>query len=165
MGGDSSADGEGAPRPPGDVATIRDVLAGAARALVTELDAHACTISRSIGDLLVDLIDYSKEGKGVQVGHGYLISDYPLTREVLERLEPRTVCLQEPPFDEHEAQLLRTLGFDSLLMLALETNGQAWGLVEVYDSGRKAFTDAEIDAAQRIVAEAGVALTRLVGPA
>ena len=56
--------------------------------LLQALGANACTISRAIGDLLVGLVDYSPDGP-VQAGHGYLISDYPATREVLEHLRPQ----------------------------------------------------------------------------
>ena len=67
---------------------VSGLLAAAARLLVDVLPASACAISRALGDLLVVLAEYT-ESQSVQTGHGYLISDYPLTREVLERVEPR----------------------------------------------------------------------------
>jgi hypothetical protein len=36
------------------------------------------TISRVIGDLLVDLIQHKEAEKPDRLGHGYLISDYPV---------------------------------------------------------------------------------------
>ena len=64
--------------------TVPGLLAETARAYVELLDAPACTISRVIGDLLVDLMQHQKSGKPDRLGHGYLISDYPLTRAVIE---------------------------------------------------------------------------------
>jgi len=148
-----------------EATTVPQLLATTARAIVDALGAQACTISRAIGDLLVDLVDYSPTGAGVQVGHGYLISDYPETRAVLDRLVPRTVYLNDPAADGKEVALLRELGFDSLLMVPLQAKGAAWGLVEVYDNTKDGFTDANVAEAQRFVARAGTALAKLGRPA
>jgi GAF domain-containing protein len=141
--------------------TVPQLLAATARAIVHRLDAKACTISRAIGDLLVDLVDYSPTGSGVQVGHGYLISDYPETRAVLERLESHRVFARDAEADAKELALLRELGFDSLLMVPLEVNGTAWGLVEVYDNRADGFTDVQLAEARKLVDRAGTALTKL----
>ena len=142
--------------------TVPGLLSTTARVLVASLNASACTISRAIGDLLVDLVDYSPTGS-VQLGHGYLISDYPATREVLEELRPNAVSVADPSADEHEVALLRQLGFESLLMLPLAVNGAAWGLVEVYNRDRDRFSQRDLEAASDIVAHASAALTRLAG--
>jgi hypothetical protein len=140
--------------------TVPAVLSVTARGLVDSLDAAACTISRAIGDLLVDLVDYSPGGP-VQIGHGYLISDYPATREVLEELQPRAVSVADGSSDEREVGLLRQLGFDALLMLALTRDGSAWGLVEVYDRNRERFDGVDVAVAQQVVERASAALVRL----
>jgi GAF domain-containing protein len=144
--------------------SVPGLLSSAARIFVELLDARACTISRVIGDLLVDLMQHQREGKPDRLGHGYLISDYPLTRVVIEEGEPRTAFLDDPDVDPAEARLLRELGYDSLLMFAIESNGSAWGLVEVYEHGRR-FTDEEIELARSLVAEVGETLGRLERPA
>jgi GAF domain-containing protein len=162
---DSAADSEDMLLALDEAATVPQLLAATARAIVDELDAQACTISRAIGDLLVDLVDYSSTGAGVQVGHGYLISDFPETRAVLEQLKPQTVFAKDPEADGQEVALLRELGFDSLLMLPLEADGTAWGLVEVYDNRTDGFTPNHVADAQRFVVRAGAALTKLGGPA
>ena len=64
--------------------TVPGLLGALARAYVDVVGARSCTISRVIGDLLVDLIQYQQEGEPQRLGHGYLISDYPLTRAVIE---------------------------------------------------------------------------------
>jgi GAF domain-containing protein len=147
-----------------EATTVPQLLAATARAIVGELGAQACTISRAIGDLLVDLVDYSPTGPGVQVGHGYLISDYPQTRAVLEELAPQTVFAKDPEADAQEVALLREVGFDSLLMLPLEADGTVWGLVEVYDNTTGGFTHDHVAEAQRFVARASAALAKLGRP-
>lgn len=139
--------------------TVSKLLRATARMLVTRLDASACTVSRVIGDLLVDLVDYSVPGPIQQLGHGYLISDYPLTREVLEQVEPRTVFTGDDEADEAEVRLLKHFGFDALLMLALPGNGSIWGLFEVYRS--EPFSQSEVELAQQIMAVAAARLDEL----
>ena len=111
--------------------TVPGLLSTAARSFADLLDARACTISRVIGDLLVDLMQHSREGRPERLGHGYLMSDYPLTRAAIDERKPYTVFLDDPDVDRAEAALLRELGFDSLLMLPLEAEDTAWGLIEV----------------------------------
>src|ERR671930_363476 len=118
-------------------ATVAELIGVTARAFVEVLDAPACTISRVIGDLLVDLVQHRRSGATDRLGHGYLISDYPLTRTVIEERAPRTVYTGDPDADAAETNLLGELGFDSLLMLPIEAEGSAWGLVEVSENGRR----------------------------
>jgi GAF domain-containing protein len=141
--------------------SVASLLGASARSFAELLGAPGCTISRVIGDLLVDLIQH-RETEGLnRLGHGYLISDYPLTRQVIEGREPRTVFIDDPDVDPAEARLLRELGFDSLLMVALEENDAAWGLVEVYGQKGRRFKDDEIDLARELAAEASEALANL----
>jgi GAF domain-containing protein len=141
-------------------ASVAELLGATARAFVDVLDAPACTISRVIGDLLVDLVAHQRTGKPDRLGHGYLISDYPLTRMVIERREPRSVYAADPDADPAETGLLRELGFDSLLMLPIETEDSAWGLVEVYANDRR-FEPADVALARTLVAEVGSVLEQL----
>lgn len=140
--------------------SVPGLLATTAELLVEQLGATACTISRAIGDLLVDLVDHSPYGP-VQAAHSYLISDFPLTHVVLEQGTPRHVQADDVAADPREAALMRRLGFDSLLMLRMQCGDDLWGLVEIYDNRRGGFTADEVAAAQRIVADAGRELFRL----
>jgi hypothetical protein len=142
-------------------ATVAELVGATARAFIDLLDAQACTISRVIGDLLVDLVQQRREGNPSRLGHGYLISDYPLTREVIERLEPRTVYTKDADADLAETKLLQELGFDALLMLAINAGGEAWGLVEVYADRPFELDDVTLgDALARQVEEALERLSR-----
>ena len=142
--------------------TIRGLLGTACREAVGLFDATACAISRVIGDLLVDLIQHRSTGEEAEtLGHGYLISDYPLTREVIEQRRPETVFLGDPDTDESEATLLKTLGFDALLMLPIEAGGEAWGLVEVYGDAGRRFDERDVEVVTTLVQQVGERLEQL----
>ena len=137
------------------------VLGATARGIVELLGAQGCTISRVIGDLLVDLVQHRRAGEAESLGHGYLISDYPLTREVIEQRRPQTVFLGDADADENEAVLLRTLGFDSLLMAPIEAGGEAWGLVEVYGEHGRRFETQDVAVVTGLVQQVGERLEQL----
>ena len=140
--------------------TVPALLATTAQLLVDRLGASACTISRAIGDLLVDLVDHSPAGP-VQAAHSYLISDFPLTQRVLEDGTPEKVWIGDAAADPREAALMRRLGFDSLLMLRMQNDATPWGLVEIYDNRAGGFTADDLANAQRIVDGASRELARL----
>ena len=144
--------------------TVPGLLGATARAYVELLDAPACTISRVIGDLLVDLMQHQKSGKPDRLGHGYLISDYPLTRAVIEERRPQTVSQNDPEPDPNEVKLLQELGYDALLMVAIEAGDGPWGLVEVYGEKGRRFKDDEVELAQDLASEVGEILRQLELP-
>jgi GAF domain-containing protein len=141
--------------------TVPGLLASAARSLVELLEAQGCTISRVIGDLLVDLIQHRRTGEPDSLGHGYLLSDYPLTREVIDERTPRTVSLEDPEADESEAHLLKRLGFGALLMAPIEAGDAAWGLIEVYGERGRRFQGPDVDVVIDVARETGERLTQL----
>jgi len=141
--------------------SVSGLLRTAARTFVELLEVPACTISRVIGDLLVDLIQHRHSGKQDRLRHGYLISDFPLTRAVIEEREPQTIFLDDPKADPAEAALLRELGFGSLLMAAIEVRDSAWGLVEVYGEQGRQFNDEEVGLVRDLAAEVGELVARL----
>jgi GAF domain-containing protein len=120
---------------------LLDVLSGTAHELVDALGAQACGISRAIGDMLILVVEYADDGRSIQLGQGYLVSDYPETTRVLADREPRALTLDDPDVDGSEAAVLRELGYGSLLMLPLVLNDELWGLVEVYRSDMRRFSD------------------------
>jgi GAF domain len=143
--------------------TVRGLLGTACRELVELLDATACAISRVIGDLLVGLDEHTKSGRPLAHGHEYLISDFPLTRVVVETGEPRWVSRLDENADEKEVALLAKLGFEALLMVCLPTGGGCWGLVEVYEDNGL-FDEARARTAARFAARTGSLLERLEAP-
>jgi hypothetical protein len=139
---------------------IRGLLGSACREAVGLLDATACAISRVIGDLLVGLDEHTRSGRPLAHGHEYLISDFPLTRAVVERGKPRWVSRLDEDADPQESALLEKLGFESLLMVGLPAAGGCWGLVEIYNE-RGAFDEGQAQLADRFARETGVLLDRL----
>jgi transcriptional regulator with GAF, ATPase, and Fis domain len=130
---------------------LLDVLTTMADDLVVQLDADACAISRVIGDVLILVAERVQDGGTLQQGQGYLVSDFPQTAEVLQSREPRALTLDDADIDSGEAFILREHGFGSLVMLPLELNGSAWGLVEVYRSERRPFSEADIRLAGKLI--------------
>jgi hypothetical protein len=130
---------------------LRDALSTMADTLVAELHADACAISRVIGDVLILVAEWVRDGTGLQQGQGYVVSDFPQTAEVLETRNPRALTLDDADLDAGEAFILREHGFGSLVMLPLDLNGVAWGLVEIYRVDRRPFSEAEIRRAGELI--------------
>jgi GAF domain-containing protein len=126
--------------------------------LVELLGAGRCSISRIIGDLLVELSDHLRSGEHRPL-ELFLVSDYPLTQEVIEAGEPRLVTRADPNADPAEAALLERLGFDSLLMLPLRSRGQNWGLIEAYAD--EPFSERQVRLATTVADQVGVLLAEL----
>jgi GAF domain-containing protein len=141
--------------------TIPGVLHATCRTLVDLLGAQACALSRRLGDVLVQLEEVVQPGRSLIIGQGYVVSDYPLTGEVLEQRVPRRVSLHDLDADAAEAALLRELGYDALLMLPLVVGDEPWALVEVYDAGERRFSAADADLATTVVERAAARLAEL----
>ena len=126
---------------------LGDALTQLAHELVARTGADACVLSRIVGDVLIVTRALSAEAL-LDMGQGFLVSDYPATVRVLESGEPAALTLADEDVDEHEAELLRELGFASLLMLPFDVAGQPWGLAELYRREVRPFGAPEIDAAR-----------------
>lgn len=120
--------------------SVSQLLRVACRELAAQTDAEHVSISRAIGDLLVELAHHERTGRELPL-ELYLVSDYPLTRDVLESGEPRSAASTDPDADAAETELLERLGYDALLMLPLRSAGRSWGLVELYAGGGVDFHD------------------------
>jgi GAF domain-containing protein len=134
------------------------VLRATCRELVELVGADGCVLSRVIGELLIEVAEYARSGNQLSLGHGYLIPDYPLTQDVIELREARTVSLADPDADASEAALLRELGFETLLMLPLVSKGECWGLVELYGKGGDGFGEEHIRRAVPVLERAAALL-------
>jgi GAF domain-containing protein len=131
---------------------LADVLSAATRELVGALDADACGISRVIGDMLILVAEHAVDERTLQLGQGYLVSDYPETGRVLDRRESRALTIDDEDVDEAEAAVLRELGYGALLMLPLVLYDDVWGLVEVYRKTVRPFSDDDARAATALLA-------------
>ncbi len=75
----------------------------------------------------------------------FSLEQYPVTRQVLEALQPVQMHAQDPNIDPSELELMRRGEANTLLMLPIVAREQAIGLVELecHDAGR-VFTEREI---------------------
>ena len=137
---------------------VQDLLLATARRLVERLDADGCAISRAIGEALVLMTEFSLDGRRLTNSHGYLVSDFPLTQQVIADGSPVTLSLLDADVDPGEACVLQDLGYTALAMLPLRVGGTTWALVEVYRAAPRRFDAADVAAAAAIVAETGSAL-------
>ena len=137
---------------------VQDLLLSTAHRLVEQLDGDGCAISRAIGEALVLMVELSVDGRPLTKGHGYLVSDFPLTQRVLADGTPLTLSLLDADVDPGEARVLRDLGYTALAMVPLRVGGEVWALVEVYREASRRFDADDVDAAVAILEEAGSAL-------
>jgi GAF domain-containing protein len=131
-------------------ATVPELMRLAARLVTELLGGNGCAISRILGDVLVELAEFAGTRQTLYLGHGYLISDYPLTREAVEQRQPRSVYVHDPDADQREVELLKELQFASLLMVPICVGETVWGLAEIYREGVPRFVDADAERAKRV---------------
>jgi len=129
---------------------LGDALHGRAQDLRARLDADACAISRAVGDVLIVVAHDTTVGVTLQFGQGFLVSDYPVTKRVLETGDPIALTLADTDADEDEARVLRELGFAALAMLPFDVGGERWGLVEAYRLDARPFDAASLAAARTL---------------
>jgi transcriptional regulator with GAF, ATPase, and Fis domain len=123
---------------------LLEALHDRARELVAATAADACVISRVLGDVLVIVTHVTTDRAPLDLGQGFLISDYPLTQAVVRTGEPAQLSVEDDDADEAEVRLLGELGFATLLMLPLALVGERWGLIELYRRPASHFTSKEI---------------------
>jgi diguanylate cyclase (GGDEF)-like protein/putative nucleotidyltransferase with HDIG domain len=135
------------------------VLDRACKQLTALLGATAAEISRLEEDVLrsESALWPAPYDSGKQ-DYGYLLGDYPLTREVLESGRPTSVSLGDDGVDPAEAFVLREVRMQAVLMLPLEVSGRTWGLIEVYDARPRTFNQAETGLAELVIRQAAVLL-------
>lgn len=144
--------------------TLPGLLHATTRELVDSVDGVASAISRRVGDVLIQVAEHARDGRTLVLGHGYLITDFPLTQYVLDAGDPVTCSLLDDSCEPTEGALLRELGLDSLLMLPLAMPSGVWGLAEVYVNGR-AFTEDDVERAAPLARVFGELVERLPAPA
>jgi len=131
---------------------LLDALTKVAHELLAATNADACVVSRVLGDVLIVLTQATAAGETLSFGQGFLVSDYPATASVLRDMTPLSLTLADEAVDAAEARLLREFGYASLLMVPFELAGEPWGLVELYRRAERHFDDAEVTAAQTLLA-------------
>jgi putative nucleotidyltransferase with HDIG domain len=144
--------------------TPSSLLQATARELQERLDARTTIISRRDGERLREVASWTANGIATRsplADYAYLLDDYPTTRGVMETGRPATVSVTDPDADPTETFVLREMHMDSLLMLALPSGGQIWGLIEVYDLGNRRFDEDEVALANFFANQAGGLLAQI----
>ncbi len=142
-------------------ATVPELMRKAARLVTEVVDGSGCAISRLLGEVLVELAEFAGSRKTLYLGHGYLLSDYPLTRAAVEHREPRSVYLHDQDADPREVELLKELRFTSLLMVPICVGTVVWGLAEIYREGVPRFVDADARLASNVLGIVGDQVAQL----
>lgn len=147
-----------------DAITVWQLTQRLCEALDREVGGVGCIVSRVIGDVLVQVAEHAPDGRTLQLGRGFLVSQFPTTGEVLRSGRARMVSVDQSDPDPAEVGVLDDLAVKAVLMLSLRDGETAWGLVELYRLEPARFTDAEIEHAQQIVSQAERALPAYVYP-
>jgi diguanylate cyclase (GGDEF)-like protein len=98
-------------------------------------------------DALVMLVEYLEGKDEITVGGGqvYPLTEYPLTRRVLETQAPGQVRVSDLTADPAERELLARRGQAALLMLPLVARGETIGLMEIIDERDREFDTFDIE--------------------
>ena len=124
------------------------------KALVFAAGVTACAVSRVVDGHLVDLAGHSLRDVWMGNDVAYRIDDFPLTADVLRTGRSRAVSFLDGNADPAEAFVLRDLGMNALLMIAVRVGGEPWGLVELYEMRLRRFTEDEIAIAEFVTQHA-----------
>jgi diguanylate cyclase (GGDEF)-like protein len=140
--------------------TPRKLLEGTARGLTALLNGTACVVSRLDGEVLRDAASHCPPPFDLRLGYGYLLDDYPLTRQTIETGTCQAVSLSDQQVDPGEAFVLRELNMHAVVMVPLNVLGRPWGLVEVYDARPRRFDADEAALAELVVGQAAAVLAQ-----
>jgi diguanylate cyclase (GGDEF)-like protein len=145
---------------------LREVLrefATHATQLTGATAAELSTYDAARGDLVM-LVEYKGGREEITAAGGqvYHLSDYPLTRHVLDTQEPRQVRVSNPDDDPAERALLELRGQKSLLMLPLVARGETIGLMEIVDRHDRTWDEADVDFCRALCDIVAVAIRNAV---
>jgi diguanylate cyclase (GGDEF)-like protein len=135
--------------------TLDGVLERLGKAIAFVVGATATNISKVEGPRLVDMTKHALRDVDLGDDSAYLISDYPVTQEVLDREIVRSVSFLDDEVDSGEAFVLRELEMNAVMLVPLVVDGRSWGLVEIYDMRLRRFTAEEQALARFLVDQAG----------
>lgn len=91
----------------------------------------------------------------------YRVADYPATRQVLETGNTIEAHLTDPTTDSNERRLMSTFGYASLLMIPIDVDGQAVGLLEFAHRSPRRWTSQDIAHGRGLARHLSHALPRI----
>jgi diguanylate cyclase (GGDEF)-like protein len=119
------------------------VLEVLARSLPYPLGAAGCAISRVEDGHIQEVTRHALRDVWLGEPVTYLLSDFPVTEEVVHAGVARAISFLDDDLDRAEAFVLRELGMSCCLLLPLRMHGASWGIAEVYDRRHRRFTEAD----------------------
>jgi transcriptional regulator with GAF, ATPase, and Fis domain len=134
------------------------LLSRLCKSLTFMVGASAAVVSRVDGPHLVDVVTHSLREVDIGDDSAYVISEFPITEEVLGNGRARSVSFLDEEIDFAEAFVLRELRMSCVLMVPLIVKAQAWGLVEIYDVRLRQFSSADQAIGEFLVSQAGLRL-------
>jgi EAL domain-containing protein (putative c-di-GMP-specific phosphodiesterase class I) len=138
-------------------ATSYEALEEAVHAIKAELGCDEIAISVIHGEELV-VVGKSGPDRGDE---RWRIADFPETARLLRELGTAQVHVADPEADPDEVELLRKLGYGSMLMLPVSCAGEAIGLFEAFSTSGRPFSRFEIGRARIIALQVGATLERI----
>ena len=135
--------------------SVEGVLERLSKSVAFVVGGTATAISKVEGLRLADAARHSLRDIDLGEETTYLISDFPVTKEVLEKGCLRSISFLDIDLDGAEAFVLRELQMNSALLLPLVVCGQSWGLVEIYDKRLRRFSGEDEEVAWFLVCQAG----------
>jgi len=136
------------------------VLQAVADQMTKLLNADGCALSlwHAERNVIETLVDYSTTWIE-KTGTLYDLSQYPVTRHVLETRQPLVVQQQDAMADEAEVALMKEQDMQTLLMLPIVARDRVLGLVELSNETRaRSYTPDEIRLAESLAAQAAIAI-------
>jgi HD-GYP domain-containing protein (c-di-GMP phosphodiesterase class II) len=121
---------------------LRDLYAGLARAIVIAVRADACLISvldedgETLRDVSASVVSPAHLN---DIADEYQLSDYPLTREVIDTRQSSIVSVGDSTADRAEARYLKELGYSHVILACLTLEGRGIGIVEAYRVDERPF--------------------------
>jgi diguanylate cyclase (GGDEF)-like protein len=135
--------------------SVDGVLERLCKSVTFVVGATGALISKVEGERLADVVRHSTRHIDLGEDTAYVISDFPVTKEVLEKITVRSISFLDDDLDRAEAFVLRELRMNCALLLPLVVHGRSWGLVEVYDMRLRRYSREDEAVAWFLVGQAG----------
>jgi PAS domain S-box-containing protein len=144
--------------------SLNIVLETVAKQLIQAVNTEECVLSswNRQQNVVETLVDYSAEGSEIiedASGTIYDLSDFPVTRQVLETRQPIVIRRDDPDADKAELRAMDEYESNCLLMLPLIARDQVVGLVELFGFSKdREFTHDDIRLAQSLATQAAITI-------
>ncbi|MSO96252.1 MAG: diguanylate cyclase [Thermoleophilia bacterium] len=121
--------------------SVEGILDRLTKMLGFVMGAPAVSILRVEGDRFIEVERYALNDVVLGELADCLVAHFPVSREVLETTVPQALSVMDEHLDAAEASVLTDLRMQAVFLLPLVVDGHAWGLVEIYDTRLRRFSD------------------------